>query len=97
MKWFSVYLNARNFYLDVGNGPAPHGFYTTRIVSAPDPATAEQSAVDAIRSDERLLDLMHNGPDDPVRIFVVEIEEISSDDAQPAQDAGLAWYPESKE
>jgi len=50
------------------------GFYTTRFVEASSPQEAEKVAIDAIKHDPHLRGLMLNQQDDPLLVFVDEIE-----------------------
>jgi hypothetical protein len=73
--------------------PARMGFYTTRFVEAPDPAQAEYAAVDVLRKERKLESL--NERDDPPRVFVDEVEEVSAADV-PAVVQGFVFFPDER-
>lgn len=96
MRKFRVRLQGCNFLIPiVGKGESKHGFYTNRFVEAADERAAELAAVDQLRARQSLRELVRNLPDDPPRIVLNELEEVSSFDGLPTLDQGLVWYPES--
>jgi hypothetical protein len=85
---YRVLLNGRNFTLKVDGHPERMGFYTTRFVEASGTEEAENRAVELIRDDPTLRDVVLNPRDDPPMVFVDEIEEVSA--LRPA--AGYTFY-----
>ena len=95
MRKFSVKLRGQNFLVSIPDrGETKCGFYTTRFVEAADEREAEFAAVDQLRARRSLRDAVRNPADDPPRIFLEDIAELSSFDGIESLDQGLAWYPE---
>ena len=89
MRRYRVLLNGSNFWLQIDGTPQRRGFYTTRLVEAADPESAEHAAIELLRVEGKLKTL--NDPSDPPRIFAEGIEEVSSGDA-PADAPGFAFF-----
>ena len=68
------------------------GFYTTRFVEAEDAEQAEALAVELIKSDPKLSNIVLNKRGDSPRVYVEEIEEVKRLRAQ----AGYAFYYEEE-
>ena len=74
------------------------GFYTNAFLEAHDPPTAEFEALELIRQSPKLQGVIRNPADDPPRICVEELEEITDwpeGTARPL--TGLAFYDEAAE
>lgn len=97
MNQYKVFVEGRNFLIAGTDGEAKRGFFTTRFVEAADVEDAEGAAVEQLRARQDLHDLTRNRPDDPPRLFVLEIEELHSFDGLMSSDQGLVWYPEDGE
>ena len=89
MPKFRVQVNGSNFLVDLDGRPRKLGFLTWQDVTAIDPAAAEEAAVNAIRGDEGLRNLVQNVADDPPVMDVIEIRELA-DDAEKLR--GRIWY-----
>jgi hypothetical protein len=90
---FKVRLNGRNLLIEMDGELAKFGFVTMRHVEAADQSEAEGLAVDALRRIDSLREAVKNSADDPPRVYVEEIIEITAiDPAAPTP--GLSWYPE---
>lgn len=63
--------------MDVSGGNRYMGFFVTRFVKAANPDLACASAIAAVRSDAQLDGLVLNDENDPPRLFVDEVEEVS--------------------
>jgi hypothetical protein len=95
MRKFCVRLQGCNFLIPIaGKGESKHGFYTNRFVEAVDEKAAELAAVDQLRTKQTLRDVVRNAPNDPPRVFLDQLQELSSFDGLPSLDQGLVWYPE---
>src|SRR5438045_646689 len=95
MRKFRVRLQGCNFLIPVAaRGELKHGFYANRFVEAPDEKAAELAAVSQLRAKQSLRGVVRNPPNDPPRILLVEIRELSSFDNLPSLGQGLVWYPE---
>jgi hypothetical protein len=94
MNKYRILLNGRNFLLDLGDGLAPHGFFTTRFVEADASNEAELKAVASVRKREEIKALLRNSPDTPPMLFAEEIEEIDNFDGIENPEQGIIWYKE---
>lgn len=94
MNKYRVLLNGRNFLLDLGDGLAPHGFFTTRFVEADTSDEAEVKAVASVRKREEIKAKLRNLPDTPPMLFAEEIEEIENFDSIENPEQGIIWYKE---
>ncbi len=95
MNKYRVLLNGRNFVLDLGEGLAPHGFFTTRFVESNTLNDAELKAVASVRKREEIMPMLCNSPDAPPMLFAEEIEEIDSFDGIENLEQGIIWYGEN--
>jgi hypothetical protein len=94
MPYYRVFLEGRNFWIEIDESQQRLGFYTTRFVEAPSEDDAEKIGISLIRSDKRLNPRNHRN--DPPRIDVSEIEEVDEADV-PDLPPGYAFYPEDPE
>ena len=90
-SWF-VEIEGGNFLVDHGDGPSQHGFIAMRFVEAPDAKTAELAAVQSLRDDQSLRDLVRNESADPPVMDVTKVVPIEASD-RPDEQSGLIWYP----
>lgn len=95
MPNYNVELNGQNFLIEFEGDLALHGFYTFRYVEAADPQQAELAAVQMLREQEGLRELVQNPPDDPPIMDVTRIVEAEFD-AATVQQPGLVWYLERR-
>ncbi|HEY8158189.1 MAG TPA: hypothetical protein VIF10_05730 [Methylobacter sp.] len=94
MNKYRVLLNGSNFLLDLGDGLAPHGFFTARFVEAGTSDEAELKAVASLRKHEEIKAKLRNLPDTPPVLFAEEIEEIENSDSIENPEQGIIWYKE---
>jgi hypothetical protein len=92
MGKYRVQIEGKNFLLEMNGKVAEYGFITFRFVEAEDHSAAEDNAVQMLRGDQRLRDLVKNDRADPPVMDVLEIAELESVDEMPQQ-PGLIWYP----
>jgi hypothetical protein len=93
-KVYRVLINGENFHLTMSGETKKMGFFTTRHVEAVDPEEAERLAVELIKSDPNLLEIMMYGGDDVPVLCAEEIEEVSASTLEPS--AGYAFYSEGE-
>jgi hypothetical protein len=93
MKPYKVMLNGQNFYLNLGEGLAKHGFYTTRFVNANSKSEAELMVIESIRKKDDIKKRLKNDINDPPMLYAEEIVEIASID-ETAPEPGLTWFKE---
>ena len=94
MKKYRIMLQGSGLLLDMGNGPARHGFFTTRYVEAESPEQAEVAAADLVRKDGELRSAILNEKTDPPKIYSVEVVELESFEAIDVPGTGYGFYPE---
>ena len=94
MSDWKVFLNGKNFLLEINSEPQKVGWYTTRYVEAPDAQSAELAAVEEIRSDPNFSDVL-NEREDPSRIYMEDVEEVLDRSAE-GSDPGFAFYVEDE-
>ncbi len=95
MAIFQLLINGENLLLEVDGERRKMGFYTTRIVSAPDSESAGQSAIASLRNELRQ-DLLNSRDDQPV-MSVEESQELHKAEAAEQDATGIAWYEEDDE
>ena len=93
MKKYKIMLNGQNFKLNLGEGFARHGFYTTRYANATSKSAAEHIAVESIRKRDDINLRLKNEKIDPPIIYAEEIVEIDSID-ESAAEPDLTWFKE---
>ena len=89
---YRILVNGQNFLLEMDGENRKTGFYTTRFVEAQDAEQAEALAVELIKSDPKLSNIVLNKRGDSPRVYVEEIEEVKRLRAQ----AGYAFYYEEE-
>ncbi len=72
---YAVMLRGENFELNYEGQIKNFGFVTTRIVKSPDAKTAELNAIDLIKNDSSLIDIMIDEPQLEAKIYLEEISE----------------------
>ncbi len=92
MKAFRVLIRGENFFLKAEGAVKRFGFYTTRYVEAADESEAESRAVDSLRQEDTLREVVVNDRMDPPMLFAEEIIEIASLDAVENRMPGLAFH-----
>jgi hypothetical protein len=73
--------------------PTRMGFFTNRIVRAQSPEEAEQAAIQLLREDSKLRDLL-NDPGDPPMIYTEDLFELEPQPPEVPQQQGFVFYPE---
>jgi hypothetical protein len=94
MPEYRVDINGRNILIEFDGRAGKHGFFTTRFVEAGSPAKAGDAAVQTVRENRRLRDVVRNTPDDPPVMEVVRVVELDSFDGVENPEPGFVWYPE---
>ena len=87
-------LNGQNFNLDIGEGLARYGFYTTIYANATSKSAAENMAVVSIEKRDEIKLRVKNEKNDPPMIYAEEIVEIECID-QNAVEPDLTWFKEA--
>ncbi len=96
MDKYRLLMHGENLAVEVDGTPSRMGFYTTVYVEAFTPEDAEARAVDLLRSDPELLDIMLNGEHDPLVISLDEIREVESFEGFQVPRAAFFMYSEEK-
>jgi hypothetical protein len=92
MPYFKVFLNGENFWLQAEGKPARLGFYTTRFVEAENEREAELKAVEMLRDNEKLKQVLNDDSDAPM-IYCESVESIEPFDPETVVQHGFTFYP----
>ena len=92
MFHWRVLLEGRNFWLRVDSDTRRLGFYTTRFVEAEDERSAELVAIQLIRDDPKLPEVLHQRSDPPM-IYAEEITAVAAPD-RDHPNTGYTFYLE---
>jgi len=92
MKKYKVMLNGQNFVIDLGEGQARHGFYTTRYVDANTKAEAEDIVIASINNRSDIKENIKNESNDPPMLYAEEIVEVT---AAEEGEQELSWFKEA--
>lgn len=93
MPYYKVLLDAQNFLVSLDEKEELMGFFTTKWVEAANEEEAELKAVDLIKNDKELVDIVLNkkrGLEIAPMIYLEEISEISQNEMQDIK--GRTWY-----
>ena len=93
MSWYRVRLNGQNFLLHLAEGSKKHGFYATRDVKAESFEVAELKAIELVRNDQKLLDIVENEKEDSPMIYVDDVRMLEPDE-EKLNNTGFTYYPE---
>jgi hypothetical protein len=94
MQQYRVFINGKNFLVKFAGEAKKLGFFTTRLVQAPDAKTAEETAVQMLRDRKALRDVVLNDRDDPPLMHVEKIDVALLCDEPERPQPGLVWYAE---
>lgn len=92
MRKYRVLINGENFLLNFDGRVQKMGFYTNRFVEADNPEDAEQVAIEMMRREDKLKQIVLNDQNDPPKLFVEEIAEVEQLETQQ----GLSFYSEDE-
>jgi hypothetical protein len=90
---YRVLIKGQNFLLNKDGETPKTGFYTTRFVEAQDAKQAEAVAIELIKSDAKLADIVLNKRGDTPRLHIEEVEEVKRLRSQ----VGYAFYSEEED
>ena len=76
MKKYSVMLRGENFEINIEGKVDNLGFYTTRIVKANSPEEAEQKAVELIKNDDNLIQIIQPNSQETPMIYLESMSEV---------------------
>jgi hypothetical protein len=93
-KKFKVLIHGSNYLIQVDETTRKHGFYTTVFVEARNSEEAESAAIELLRKDSKLLNMVINSESDPPRHSVESTDEIASFENCTIPRAGLILYAE---
>jgi hypothetical protein len=88
---YKVFVEGRNFRINVDGLVENQGFYTTRFIEADDAATAENKALNLIR--DELRGIVMNAPSDPPVLYIEETHEMKSFEGHLPPGRGFTWFP----
>ena len=94
MQKYRVMIHGQNLLTDVDGIRQKLGFFTNVFVEAFTPADAESRAIEILREDADLADILLNLDDDPLSLSANEIREIESFDGHKVpRDAFMLYSP----
>lgn len=94
MKKYKVMLNGQNFVIDLGEGQARYGFYTTQYTNANTKAEAEDIVIASIKNRSDIKENIKNENNDPPMLYAEEIVEVDAVE-EDEQEIGLSWFKEA--
>ncbi len=97
MKKYRILVHGRNLLTKADGAQKRFGFYTNVFVEAFGAAEAESLAIDLLREDAGLKEIVMNADDDPVVLTADEIQQAESFEGFQLPRTGLALYSESGE
>ena len=92
-KTYKVLLNGSNILADFEGSVRKMGFFTTRVVEAPNASKAIVFAVSLLRSETKVAALILNDEFDPPIFIAQEVQECATISVEK-EEPGLAWYLE---
>ena len=96
MTHYGVSLKGENIWLDMEGKPSRMGFFTTRYVVAENESEAEIKAVQMLRDDPKLKNVL-NDKSDPPMIYCEGIQSVEDFDPSTVVQQGYAFYPEESD
>ncbi|MFO0011206.1 MAG: hypothetical protein ACK553_00525 [Planctomycetota bacterium] len=96
MKYFRVLVLGEHFKLNWAGTICYKGFYVTRYVAEETAEEASIAAIAAVQAEDKLEGLILNSEDDPPRLLVDELEEVSEADFPAAQPGYVFFEDESQ-
>lgn len=84
MKRFRALVLGEHFKLDWDGAVRYMGFYVMRYIAEENEEDAIKSAIAAVKSEDKLEGLILNAQDDPPRLMVDELEEVSEEEIPEA-------------
>jgi len=95
MQKYRVMIHGQNLLTEVDGVRQRFGFYTNVFVEAFTSADAESRAIEIVREDADLADILLNPDDDPLSLSADETREIDSFDGHKVpRDAFMLYSPE---
>ena len=92
MNHYQISLNGENFWFEKEGKPSRLGFYTTRYVIAENESEAENKAVQMLRDDPQLKNVL-NDKSDPPMIYCESIDVINAFELSTVVNQGYVFYP----
>src|SRR5258706_15900245 len=97
MQKYRVIVHGKNLWTEADGIRQRFGFYTNVFVEAFTPADGESRAIELIREDAHLQDMLVNVEDDPLRLSADDVQELQSFDSAQLPRTGLSLYPEKSQ
>ena len=89
---FHLMMRGENFAIETDGKIKRLSFFQNLFIEAENNESAEEKAIQLIRSDQSLRDAVRNSQDDPPRLFVEELHELDSFDDIEHKDQGRIFY-----
>ena len=90
MQKYLLVIRGENFLVDFDNRAAKHGFMTNIYLEAGDAVEAETLAINSLREDEELTQMILNPNEDPPTLHCDEIYELDND--ADLEQHGKTWW-----
>ena len=96
MTHYAVSLKGENFWLELDGRPSIMGFFTTQYVVAENESEAESNAVQMLRDDPTLKNILNDKSDLPM-IYCEDIQTVDAFEPSTVVQQGYAFYPEESD
>src|SRR5712692_5252429 len=96
MQKYRVIVHGRNLLADVDGVRQRFGFYTDVFIEAFTRTGAGSRAIELVREDAHLQDMVLNAKDDPLSLAADEVQEVELLDGARLPRTGLSLYREGK-
>ena len=95
-KKFLILIHGENYLCKEGDGVIPKGFYVTRCVEAVDAESAQEVALDMVRDDQALANIVNDETNTPW-LSIDKVSEVDEWTALKPPGSGFAFYIEEDE
>lgn len=93
---FHLMMRGENFAIETDGKINRLCFFQNLFIEAEDCNAAEEKAIQMIRSDQSLRNVVRNSQDDPPRLFVEELHQLDSFDDIERETQGRIYYNDEK-
>jgi hypothetical protein len=96
MNKYHVQINAKNLLVNFEGKTAKYGFIQMFQIEENSPESAEDKIINIIRENKELSEITLNADDDPPKMLLEEIYELSEFNKELPKETGKIWYLEKK-
>ena len=94
---YRVLIRGQNLLINVDGQIQKMGFYTSRLAEAENAEQAGSIAVEKVRVDAKLKGIILNRQDDPMMLYVDEIDQVEFLETTDEVEMGFVYYPENSD